>query len=81
LFDSVASVIKNKSTGILLTGMGADGAKGLLAMKNAGAHTIVQDKESSVVFGMPYQAFLLNAHEKMLSLSDIPNYLINLFQK
>jgi two-component system chemotaxis response regulator CheB len=81
LFNSVASVMKNKATGILLTGMGADGAQGLLSMKNAGAHTIIQDKESSVVFGMPYQAFLLNAHEKMLPLNDIPNYLISLFQK
>jgi two-component system chemotaxis response regulator CheB len=81
LFNSVATVMKNKATGILLTGMGADGAQGLLTMKNAGAHTIIQDKESSVVFGMPYQAFLLNAHEKMLSLNEIPDYLIGLFQK
>jgi two-component system, chemotaxis family, protein-glutamate methylesterase/glutaminase len=81
LFNSVSTVIKNKATGILLTGMGADGAKGLLAMKNAGAHTVVQDKDSSVVYGMPYQAFLLNAHDKELSLSDIPDYLIGLFQK
>jgi two-component system chemotaxis response regulator CheB len=81
LFNSVATVFKNKATGILLTGMGADGAHGLLEMKNSGAHTIVQDKDSSVVFGMPYQAFLLNAHEKMLSLNVIPDYLIGLFQK
>jgi two-component system, chemotaxis family, protein-glutamate methylesterase/glutaminase len=81
LFNSVATVIKNKATGILLTGMGADGAKGLLSMKNAGAHTIVQDKDSSIVYGMPYQAFLLNAHDKELSLSDIPDYLISLFQR
>ena len=81
LFNSVATIAKNKATGILLTGMGADGAKGLLAMKNAGAHTVVQDKDSSIVYGMPYQAFLLNAHDKELPLSDIPDYLISLFQK
>jgi two-component system, chemotaxis family, protein-glutamate methylesterase/glutaminase len=81
LFNSVATVAKNKATGILLTGMGADGSKGLLSMKNAGAHTVVQDKDSSIVYGMPYQAFLLNAHDKELSLSDIPDYLIGLFQR
>jgi two-component system, chemotaxis family, protein-glutamate methylesterase/glutaminase len=81
LFESVATIAKNKATGILLTGMGADGAKGLLAMKNAGAHTVVQDKESSIVYGMPYQAFLLNAHDKELPLSNIPDYLIGLFQR
>jgi len=81
LFDSVAAIARNKATGILLTGMGGDGAKGLLAMKNAGAHTIVQDKDSSVVYGMPYQGFLLNAHEKELSLTQIPDYLINRYQK
>jgi len=81
LFDSVAAIAKNKATGILLTGMGGDGAKGLLKMKNAGAHTIVQDKDSCIVYGMPYQAFLLNAHEKELSLHEIPDYLIRRYQK
>jgi two-component system, chemotaxis family, protein-glutamate methylesterase/glutaminase len=80
LFNSVASVMKNKATGILLTGMGADGAKGLLTMKNAGAYTVVQDKDSCVVYGMPYQAFLLNAHEKELTLADIPTFLTNKFK-
>jgi two-component system, chemotaxis family, protein-glutamate methylesterase/glutaminase len=80
LFNSVASVMKNKATGILLTGMGADGAKGLLTMKNAGAYTVVQDKDSCVVYGMPYQAFLLNAHEKELTLADIPAFLTNKFK-
>ncbi|HNW50796.1 MAG TPA: chemotaxis response regulator protein-glutamate methylesterase [Prolixibacteraceae bacterium] len=81
MFNSVAASIKDKATGILLTGMGADGARGLLTMKNAGAHTIVQDKDSSVVYGMPYQGFLLNAHEKEMSLTDIPEYLIRRYQK
>lgn len=81
LFDSVARVAKNKATGIILTGMGADGAKGLLNMKNAGAYTIAQDQQSSVVYGMPYQAFLLNAQEQILSLQEIPKYMINKYKK
>lgn len=81
LFDSFARVAKNKATGVILTGMGADGAKGLLKMKEAGAYTVAQDKNSSVVYGMPYQAALLNAHKKILSLQEIPNFLINQFKK
>ena len=81
LFDSVARVAKNKATGVILTGMGADGAKGLLNMKNSGAYTIAQDKNSSIVYGMPYQAALLNAHEQILSLQEIPKYLISKFTK
>lgn len=81
LFDSVARIAKNRATGIILTGMGADGAKGLLKMKEAGAYTITQDKNSSIVYGMPYQAFLLNAHCQELSLQKIPDFLINKFKK
>jgi two-component system, chemotaxis family, protein-glutamate methylesterase/glutaminase len=81
LFDSVAKVAKNKATGVILTGMGADGSKGLLKMKEAGAFTIAQDKTSSVVYGMPYQAFLLNAHSIELSLQKIPVYLVDKFKK
>lgn len=81
LFDSVARVAKNKATGVILTGMGADGAKGLLNMKNAGAYTVAQDEKSSVVYGMPYQAALLGAHKEILSLQDIPKFLINQFKK
>lgn len=81
LFDSFAKVAKNKATGIILTGMGADGAKGLLRMKEAGAYTVAQDKSSSVVYGMPYQATLLNAQEEILSLQRIPTFLINRFKK
>ncbi|MFA9391034.1 MAG: chemotaxis response regulator protein-glutamate methylesterase [Prolixibacteraceae bacterium] len=80
LFDSVARVAKSKATGVILTGMGADGAKGLLNMKNAGAYTVAQDEKSSVVYGMPYQAALLGAHKEILSLQDIPKFLINKFK-
>lgn len=81
LFDSVARVAKNKATGVILTGMGADGAKGLLNMKNVGAYTVAQDQQSSVVYGMPYQAVLLNAQQQILSLQEIPKFLINRFKK
>ena len=75
MFDSVAEVAKGKATGIILTGMGSDGAKGLLKMKNAGAYTIAQDKDSCVVYGMPQQAVLLNAHTAIMPLQQIPGYL------
>ncbi|MDA3817900.1 MAG: chemotaxis response regulator protein-glutamate methylesterase [Prolixibacteraceae bacterium] len=81
LFDSVAKVAKNRATGIILTGMGADGSIGLLNMKKAGAFTIVQDEKSSVVYGMPFQAFKLNAHNIELSLQKIPDYLIDKYKK
>jgi len=57
LFESVAEVAKSNAIGVILTGMGADGAKGMLSMKNAGAYTIGQDKETCVVYGMPMMAF------------------------
>jgi two-component system chemotaxis response regulator CheB len=68
LFGSVAQAAGPRSVGLLLTGMGADGAKGLLAMKNAGAQTFAQDEESSVVFGMPKAAIDLGAADKVVSL-------------
>ncbi|MCW8878782.1 MAG: chemotaxis response regulator protein-glutamate methylesterase [Kangiellaceae bacterium] len=76
LFDSVADTVGDKSIGIILTGMGADGAKGLLSLKNSGAFTVAQDEESSVVWGMPGAAVKLDAAEKVLSLSQIPGYLV-----
>jgi len=53
--------------------MGDDGARGLLEMRQAGAHTIAQDEESCVVFGMPKEAIKLGAAEKVVSLSHIPD--------
>lgn len=81
LFNSVAQIAKSFATGVILTGMGADGAKGLLQMKDTGAYTVAQDKQSSIVYGMPYQAFLLDAHCEELSLQKIPDFLINKFKK
>lgn len=71
LFESVARVHGGQAIGILLTGMGVDGAKGLLSMARAGALTLAQDEESSVVFGMPREAIKLGAVEGGLSLDEI----------
>lgn len=71
LFHSVAQSAGAKAVGVLLTGMGADGAKGLLAMKRAGAHTIAQDEASCVVFGMPKEAILRGAVDEIKGLTEI----------
>lgn len=76
LFNSVAEHAGANAIGVLLTGMGADGAKGLLEMKNAGAFTIAQDEETSVVFGMPKEAIKLGAAEKVVPLHEIPTTII-----
>jgi two-component system, chemotaxis family, protein-glutamate methylesterase/glutaminase len=71
LFRSTAQYAGNNSIGIIMTGMGADGAKGLLEMKNAGARTIAQDEKSCVVFGMPKEAIKLEAADKIMPLDKI----------
>ncbi len=73
LFNSVAHVVGKNATGVILTGMGYDGAKGLLAMKRNGARTIGQDQYSSVVYGMPKVAYNLGAVEKQATLEEIPH--------
>jgi two-component system chemotaxis response regulator CheB len=67
--------------GVLLTGMGADGAKGMLEMKQAGAFNIAQDESTSVVFGMPREAILLNAVDRVLPLCHIPDALLQSLAK
>jgi two-component system chemotaxis response regulator CheB len=71
LFQSVAQYIGANAVGILLTGMGSDGARGLLAMREAGAHTIAQDEKSSVVWGMPGEAVKIDAAQEVLPLQSI----------
>lgn len=71
LFQSVAEVAKDRAVGIILTGMGGDGAKGLLAMREAGARTIGQDESTCVVYGMPKVAYDIGAVEYQEKLSDI----------
>lgn len=75
LFRSVAEYAGKNSIGIIMTGMGDDGAKGLLEMKQAGAYTIAQDEKSCVVFGMPKEAIKLNAVDKVLPLDLISRYI------
>jgi two-component system chemotaxis response regulator CheB len=71
LFKSVAELAGRNAIGVILTGMGSDGARSLLQMRQTGAHTIGQDEESSVVYGMPKVAFEIGAVEKQVSLSNI----------
>ncbi|MBL7686909.1 MAG: chemotaxis-specific protein-glutamate methyltransferase CheB [Bdellovibrionaceae bacterium] len=75
LFNSVAKVLGDKATGIILTGMGEDGAKGLLEMKRMGARTIGQDEGSSVVYGMPRAAAELGAVDEVAPLDEIASLL------
>lgn len=76
MFDSVARYAGANTIGVILTGMGGDGAKGMLAMKQAGAYTIAQDEASCVVFGMPKEAIKLGGVDKILPLSEIPNAIV-----
>jgi two-component system, chemotaxis family, protein-glutamate methylesterase/glutaminase len=76
LFQSVARAAGHRAVGVLLTGMGADGARGLLAMREAGAHTIAQDQDSCVVFGMPREAIRMGAAEEVLPLDKIARQLL-----
>ncbi len=76
LFQSVAEIAGPRAVGVLLTGMGADGAQGLLRMKQAGARTVVQDEATCVVFGMPREAIRLGAAGRVLPLDHIPAALL-----
>ena len=77
LFQSVAQVAGANAVGAILTGMGADGARGLLLMRNAGAHTIAQDEASCTVFGMPKEAIAMGAAEKIVPLDRVAMNLLN----
>lgn len=76
LFHSVARVAGTNAVGVIMTGMGSDGAEGLLEMKNAGAATIAQDEASCVVFGMPKMAIDCGAVDSVVTLSEIPAFLL-----
>lgn len=71
LFRSVAETLGSKSVGVILTGMGADGAEGLLRMREAGAQTIAQDESTCVVYGMPKEAIRVGAVQQILPLANI----------
>lgn len=77
LFRSVAAYAGRNALGVLLTGMGDDGARGLLEMKQAGAYTIAQDEATCIVYGMPREAVKINAHNEILPLHQIAKQIIN----
>lgn len=81
MFESVARTAGKNAVGVILTGMGKDGARGMLEMKNAGATTIAQDEASCVVFGMPKAAIDLGAADKVLPLTNVPNFLVQRFKQ
>ena len=78
LFASVARAAKARAVGVMLTGMGRDGAQGLVAMREAGARTLGQDEATSVVYGMPKAAFELGAVERQLPLEKIAPAILKL---
>ncbi|MBN1181243.1 MAG: chemotaxis response regulator protein-glutamate methylesterase [Bacteroidales bacterium] len=78
LFRSTARYAGSNAIGVIMTGMGDDGARGLLEMKEAGAKTIAQDEKSCVVFGMPNEAIKLNAADKILPLDQIAHQIIKI---
>ncbi len=77
LFDSAASLVGRQALGVILTGMGKDGAQGLLRMRQAGARTFGQDEASCVVYGMPREAFLIGAVEEQCSLDEMSRRVLN----
>ncbi len=77
LFRSVANSAGKNALGIIMTGMGSDGAKGMLEMRNAGSKTLGQDEETCVVYGMPKEAYKIGAVEKEIALDDIASHIMN----
>ncbi len=77
LFHSVAQYVGANAVGVIMTGMGRDGAAGMLEMRNGGARTIAQDESSCVVFGMPKEAIKMGAVEHVVSLGEIPATVLN----
>lgn len=78
LFSSVAKAAGPNAIGVIMTGMGSDGARGLLEMRRAGARTIAQDEATCVIFGMPKEAIRLGAVETVVPLQEIPKRLLEM---
>ncbi len=76
LFRSVAKYAAGNAIGVLLTGMGYDGAEAMVALRKSGAYTLAQDETTSVVFGMPKEAYLRGGVSRMLPLNEIPNAIL-----
>lgn len=81
LFESAAKIYKEKTLAILLTGMGDDGAEGLLKIRQEGGFTIAESEETAIIFGMPGEAIRLNAAERVLPSWQIPSFIIQILQK
>jgi two-component system chemotaxis response regulator CheB len=77
MFSSVAEAAGARAVGVLLTGMGSDGAQGLLKMRQAGAPTIAQDEATCVVFGMPREAIRAGAAGRVVGLPGIPQAILS----
>jgi two-component system chemotaxis response regulator CheB len=77
LFRSAAQAAGKNAVGVILTGMGKDGAAGMLEMKTAGAHNFAQDEASCVVFGMPREAIAIGAAHEVAALTALPGLVLN----
>lgn len=77
MFDSVAKVAGKNAIGVILTGMGRDGALGMLNMRKSGAYTIGQDEKSSIVYGMPYEAFKLGGVTKQVPYQEVADEIVH----
>lgn len=77
LFDSIATDVGGNAVAVLLTGMGKDGARGMLAIRKSGGTTWAQDEESSVVWGMPGEAWKMGAAERLVSLDNVPTAIVD----
>jgi two-component system chemotaxis response regulator CheB len=77
LFRSVAKCAGKNALGVIMTGMGDDGARGLKEMRDAGAHTLAQDESTCVVFGMPKEAIRLDAAERIVPLENISHAILS----
>ena len=80
LFHSVAACARSNAVGVILTGMGSDGAAGLLRMRETGARTVAQDERSCIVFGMPKEAIKVGAVEKVVPLDDVARTVLGMVE-
>jgi two-component system chemotaxis response regulator CheB len=81
LFNSVATVVKANAIGVMLTGMGSDGAQAMRAMRDAGSYNLVQDEASCIVFGMPREAIARGAADAVLPLQQMAPALLARLQR